>query len=745
MRRLVVDAQVFHTPAFHRGMGKYSVELLAALTKYVGQHKDWASIEIVMSSKMPLDQEVQDVLQTAIPSATITRLALKRDLVRSTRSIMRYNRTAIDAHIKSLLAVEPSLGIDYLVLSPMQGGICSTFPSDSRVRKSLICYDLIPFMFHEIYFRNPIAHIENLTKLTELLKADAFLCISKTVANDLSLYLGIAPARIHNIDGGPINHSGTIKPLPGVPRPFILMPTGNELRKNNPVGVLGFNEFNKKNGGKYSLVITSFFEPEQIQELSSLADNVVFTGNISGSELEYLFQECEALLFPSQYEGLGLPVLEAVQKDKPVACSNIAVFREMSKTAFSYFNPDYGTSIAKALTAAIGSSIDKPEYARIIAKYDWANTSKMAVKAIMDTTPAETTNKPKLAIFGANPESSSRFAKMNQLAHGELSRLANIDYFLEGDSQSKPMRASLLDFVGETIGISGSTAITVDAYQSIIYNLANDEFCTKTLFTALANPGVLILHDLHLETVWQSLQGSGLVDGPRVELERALQEQFADEGSTLLVSVIASQKAIAVFGERDRQTVLGLLKKIGLEKPVTILPMPATSLVYDDILPEKDGVVASFGATADIQKMALFADTAVPLRKVTMTRAGVEAVPGTEPVPITTDREYEDVLSRLDMTYCMDDGQLMGAYDGARYGAIPILAATPKDNDVASDMFVPVTGGEDFAAAVAALAGTRHAGASMAARRELAKEHTYEQYAASLYGLVVQDLEGDNE
>lgn len=222
--------------------------------------------------------------------------------------------------------------IDYFILSLMQTGIAPAFPGIAGVHKSLLFYDLIPLMFNKIYLKEERGIQEYTSKLNEF-KADTYLAISKTVANDLSLYTGIDINRIININGAPIDHSDEITEL-SIKKPFILMPTEMIFARTIVVAIVAFEEFNKKHNNSYRLVVTSTFTHQEKLELQKISKNVVFTGNIEGGQLNYLYMEAEALMFPTEYEGLGLPILEAMEHEKPVLCSNISVFREISPTLF---------------------------------------------------------------------------------------------------------------------------------------------------------------------------------------------------------------------------------------------------------------------------------------------------------------------------------------------------------------------------------------------------------------------------
>jgi glycosyltransferase involved in cell wall biosynthesis len=81
------------------------------------------------------------------------------------------------------------------------------------------------------------------------------------------------------------------------------------------------------------------------------AGTVVFAGYIPEQELSALLAASAAVIFPSLYEGFGMPVLEAMASGKPVLCSNVTSLPEVAGDAAIYFDPTNPRQIAEAITA----------------------------------------------------------------------------------------------------------------------------------------------------------------------------------------------------------------------------------------------------------------------------------------------------------------------------------------------------------------------------------------------------------
>ena len=90
-------------------------------------------------------------------------------------------------------------------------------------------------------------------------------------------------------------------------------------------------------------------EARQLIEAKNLQARVVHLGYRSPLEIQALFSSAHALVFPSLFEGFGMPVAEAIIADCPVACSNTTSLPEIAGDAAVYFNPQSTKGIARAL------------------------------------------------------------------------------------------------------------------------------------------------------------------------------------------------------------------------------------------------------------------------------------------------------------------------------------------------------------------------------------------------------------
>lgn len=109
----------------------------------------------------------------------------------------------------------------------------------------------------------------------------------------------------------------------------------------------------------------------------SETQNVTFLGYISDEEMKWYMQHAKALLFPSFYEGFGIPPLEALALGTPVIASDIPVLREVFGDTIHYANPmDYHVNLDKLLQ----ESVEPAD--RVLEKETWENAAKFWLEVI---------------------------------------------------------------------------------------------------------------------------------------------------------------------------------------------------------------------------------------------------------------------------------------------------------------------------------------------------------------------------
>ena len=178
--------------------------------------------------------------------------------------------------------------------------------------------------------------------------ADRVIVFSDFVKNRAVEALGIDPARVRVIPHG-IDHA---RFAPGVePRePFLFYPARAWPHKNHVRLFDAFAELRRKRP-ELRLVLTGG------GELGNVPPGVEVRGLVGADELVSLYRRASALVFPSLYEGFGLPPLEAMASGLPVASSSAGSLPELVGDAARLFDPYDPHAIAAAVTEVL----DDPE------------------------------------------------------------------------------------------------------------------------------------------------------------------------------------------------------------------------------------------------------------------------------------------------------------------------------------------------------------------------------------------------
>jgi glycosyltransferase involved in cell wall biosynthesis len=223
-------------------------------------------------------------------------------------------------------------------------------------------YDL-QFVVYPQFFRTEELALRKSAFLDACRKATMIVAISEYSRRSAIRYAKLASSRIKTVCLSMSTRMSTdeadaTQVLTGLglaPGGFLLYPANFWSHKNHEMLLTAFGiARSKRLPGGTKLVLTGAKSARRdfIQATAArlgLGEWVVFPGYLSNGELAALFNSAGGLIFPSLYEGFGLPVVEAMAAGVPVACSNVASLPEVAGNAAIFFDPRKPTDIAQAI------------------------------------------------------------------------------------------------------------------------------------------------------------------------------------------------------------------------------------------------------------------------------------------------------------------------------------------------------------------------------------------------------------
>jgi glycosyltransferase involved in cell wall biosynthesis len=136
---------------------------------------------------------------------------------------------------------------------------------------------------------------------------------------------------------------------------FVLLPGGLHHRKNAEL-VLKAWPILKEKIPDLTLVVAGHNHPDYLRAAKGLGSSVLLTGFVEDQQLRALYQGAQAVWFPSQYEGFGIPVLESMACGTPVVASNNTAIPEISGDAAILVDPRRVDQNVEALESVVNDS-----------------------------------------------------------------------------------------------------------------------------------------------------------------------------------------------------------------------------------------------------------------------------------------------------------------------------------------------------------------------------------------------------
>jgi glycosyltransferase involved in cell wall biosynthesis len=250
----------------------------------------------------------------------------------------------------------------------------------SKAFKVTTIHDLSPILFPDLTHPRIVSVHRRRIDLV-LRECDAVIVPSETTARDLAS-MGYKKKMIRVIPEAPDPSFKSTSPfkIEEAKKKFningeYLISIGVNKRKNTQRIIEAFKLL-RKLGIEKQLVIVG----QSLDDFPQV-DGVIFTGHIGQEEMVCLMSGSSALVYPSLYEGFGLPILEAYACGIPVVTSNVGSMKELGRDASVLVDPTKSTSIANGIAKALKERNKLVKYGKkVLNNYSWRKTALMTLE-----------------------------------------------------------------------------------------------------------------------------------------------------------------------------------------------------------------------------------------------------------------------------------------------------------------------------------------------------------------------------
>jgi glycosyltransferase involved in cell wall biosynthesis len=397
--RIVIDLQAAQTGNRFRGIGRYATSFALAMARNAGEHEIW----LVLNAAFP--ESIVDIRHTfdgIVPNQRIRifKTPTPADEIDGANAWRVRAAEIIREHFIQRLRPDVVL-LGSLFEGFVDTAVTSVGAFSAAGNTAVILYDLIPLRNQAVYLPTP-AHLQHYErKIASLRKAGLLLAISDYSRQDAIAALGLEHDRVVSISAAidahfqprhyPSHEVTALRERFGITRKMVLYaPGGFDARKNFEGLIQAYTLLPSYLRADHQLVIVSRISDGDRASLTRLRtqagiadDEFVLTGYVSEDELVALYNLATLFVFPSKYEGFGLPALEAMACGAPTIGADSTSVPEVIGWEDALFDPASAQSIADKMVQVLsdeGLRAQLREHGlRQAGKFSWDTSAKRAI------------------------------------------------------------------------------------------------------------------------------------------------------------------------------------------------------------------------------------------------------------------------------------------------------------------------------------------------------------------------------
>lgn len=264
----------------------------------------------------------------------------------------------------------------------------------SRAKQIITIHDLIPLYYPEVA-KHQYKYYKYLMPLL-LKKAHKVICISNNTKEDLLKHYKVDENKIRMIYNGYDNElfnedniDESILNKYSIDYPYMIMVGASYHHKNLESAIKAFKDVDHRKNCKLLIIGKSSAYIEKLKELTKelkLENEVIFLGYVEDNDLKTLYNKSIAFVYPTLYEGFGLPILEAAACNTLVLCSNNSSLPEVAGDGAIMFEPTNIAEIKTAMETALEGGTEVEEIKRIakenLNRFSWEKCAREVYEVI---------------------------------------------------------------------------------------------------------------------------------------------------------------------------------------------------------------------------------------------------------------------------------------------------------------------------------------------------------------------------
>jgi FkbM family methyltransferase len=512
-----------------RGIGRYTLSLTREMARLRAENEMFALVDALYPERV---EELRQIFVSLLPAGAF--LPYYHNSLENAPWLTPHPHSDMAEALieQAYQVVSPDVVLTPSLFEGWGGGTHGKVPLPDKKypnqQRAVILYDIIPLVFQKQYLDpDPLLKKWYLERIEMLQNYDLLLAISEATRQDAIKILGLNPNKVINISGAASSHFKKLELSEqqkrkylnrfGISRPFVLYLGGNDFRKNMDGALRAFAKLPPGIMRSHQLVLNdvgdeTFFRSKARKLGLDDSDLVIFK-RATDDELAALYNLSKVFVFPSLYEGFGLPVLEAMSCGTAVLASNNSSLPEVVGREDALFDVNDEQEIVDAINRVLTDDAFRADLAAYglqrAKEFSWEVSAQRAWEALEDLVERKKSSK-KEDHFAISEQSRYRIAYISPfppqksgIADYSADFLPYLAEYFDIDLFTQPQLQVSDQYLIDNFAIFSWDQLKErhHHYDMLLYHMGNGESHIPMWRLLEQLPGVVVSHDFFMSNL----------------------------------------------------------------------------------------------------------------------------------------------------------------------------------------------------------------------------------------------------